>query len=116
MLITFIGRFRAALAARPHSSSSAFRRVELKNGCRLDEQRVALRRALTECRRATLIGQLQGSEGRQIPIHHSLNVVAIDGGVGLQEQPQEEICPPTSHLTAFAWSVCDRMPCPSSQL
>ena len=59
---------------------------------RLQKQCVALRGPLAERRRAPLVRHLNRSERRQISVHeYRLDVLPIDSGVGLKEQPQEQI-------------------------
>ena len=56
----------------------------------LEKERVALSRSLTERRSTSLISHLNSPKRRQIPVHKQrLDVVPIDRGVGLEEEPQE---------------------------
>ena len=58
----------------------------------LEKEGVALSRSLTERRRTALISHLNGPKRRQIPVHKkNLDVVPIDRGVGLKEEPQKQV-------------------------
>ena len=58
----------------------------------LEKERVALSRALTERRGTPLISHLDGPKRRQIPVDKQrLDVVPINRGVRLKEEPQEQV-------------------------
>src|SRR5438093_11654903 len=58
----------------------------------LEKEGVALSRSLTERRSTSLISHLNGPKRRQIPVHkQDLDVVPIDRGVGLKEEPQKQV-------------------------
>ena|SRR5437899_6003393 len=71
-------------------SLSGVTRSEDRRG--LEKERVALTRSLTERRGTSLIRQLNGPKRRQIPVYKQrLEVVPIDRGVRLEEEPEEQV-------------------------
>src|SRR5881409_3691795 len=66
--------------------------IDSENRRDLEKERIALSRSLTERCGPALISELDGPKRRQVAVYKQrLNVVAIDRGVGLKEEPKKQV-------------------------